>query len=116
MTVLPTNLISGIKSQREVRIVHLGVFDLAQSPTFAVRFLFEGIICSTGTRRLSRPFQRAKVILKLPVLIGFNESMTFQGNPTISGTADLNRIHIKEALGCNSERGSPQEDEELIIL
>lgn len=25
--------------------------------------------------------KRAKVILKLPVLIGFNESMTFQGNP-----------------------------------
>lgn len=56
------------------------------------------------------------MILKLLVLIGFNESVTFQGNPTISGMVDLNRIHIKEALGCNSERGSPQEDEELIIL
>lgn len=28
----------------------------------------------------------------------------------------LNRIHIKAALGCNSERGSPQEEEGLIIL
>lgn len=36
------------------------------------------------------------MILKLKVLIGCNESMTFQGNPTISGMADLNRIHIKE--------------------
>lgn len=50
------------------------------------------------------------------MLIDFNESVTFQGNPTISGTADLNKIHIKEALGCNSERSPPQEDEELIIL
>lgn len=40
----------------------------------------------------------------------------FLRSPTISEMADLNRIHIKEALGCNSERGSPQEDEELIIL
>lgn len=50
------------------------------------------------------------------MLIGFNESVTFQGNPTISRKADLNKIHIKEALGCNSKRDSPQEDEELIIL
>lgn len=47
--------------------------------------------------------------------------MTFQGNPTKkkkkkSGMADLNRIHIKEAPGCNNECGSPQEYVELIIL
>lgn len=30
--------------------------------------------------------------------------------------ADLNRIHIKEAPGCNNECGSPQEYVELIIL
>lgn len=53
------------------------------------------------------------MILKLAALIGFNERMTFQGKV---GWLILNRIHIKEAVGCNSERGSPQEDEELIIL
>lgn len=63
-----------------------------------------------------RPLKWVKVILKLPALIGFNESMTFQGNPTICGMSAFYKIHIKEALGCNSERGSPQEDEELIIL
>lgn len=39
-------------------------------------------------------------------MIGFNESVTFQRSPTITGMADLSRIHIKEALGCNSEHGT----------
>lgn len=117
MTVVPLNLISEIKSAIELWILHFSVFDLEEFGIFVATFLFERMICSTGRCWLSASsFKRAKVILKLPVLIGFNESMTFQGEPTISGMADLNRIHIKEALGCNSERSSPREDEELIIL
>ena len=114
--VLP-DLISGLKSAWDTDR-HLGVFDLAESHIFSGQILLLEDNLFHGRRNLpsASSFKRAKVILKLPVLIGFNESVTFQGGPTISGVADLNRIHIKEALGCNSERGSPQEDEELIIL
>lgn len=44
-------------------------------------------------------FNRAKVVLKLPALIGFNETMTFKGKATKKGgMGDLERIHIKEVL------------------
>lgn len=108
---------SGVKSVWDTDR-HLAVFDLAESHIFRGQILTWKDNLFHGQENLlsASSFKRAKVILKLPVLIGFNESVTFQGSPTISGMADLNRIHIKEALGCNSERGSPQEDEELIIL
>lgn len=61
--------------------------------------IFKRIMCFTGRLFPESLFKKGKSDLKISVLIGFNESMTFQGNPTISGTADLNRIHIKEALG-----------------
>lgn len=87
---------------------------MSHSRTFFSTYIFKEKVFYR--QKSSPPFKRAKVILKLPVLIGFNESVTFQGNPTICGMVDLNRIHIKEAPDCNSEHGSPQEDGELIIL
>lgn len=39
------------------------------------------------------------MVLKLPALIGFNETMTFKAKPNKKGgMGDLERIHIKEVL------------------
>lgn len=49
-------------------------------------------------------------------MIGFNESMTFQGNATEKVGWLIWREPIsKNPWVCSSERGSPQEQEELII-